>query len=111
MLALLHDLKPRYRLALLSNAWQVEMEQWLEENHKLGSMFEVVVSSAAVRMAKPDQPIYELTLERLGLTPGEALFIDDLARNTVVAEAMGLPCVVFESPAQLRHALTVRGLL
>lgn len=111
MLAILHELKPRYRLALLSNAWQLDMERWLREKHGLDSMFEVVVSSAAVGLAKPDPAIYRLALERLGLSPGEALFIDDLARNTATAEAIGLPSVVFESPAKLRRALAVRGLL
>jgi hypothetical protein len=39
------------------------------------------------------------------------LFIDDLARNTTVAESLGLPCILFESPGQLRRALAARGLI
>lgn len=111
MRALLHELKPRYRLGLLSNAYQLEMDAWLSKQHGLDGIFDDVISSAAVRMAKPDEAIYRLALDRLGVRPGEALFIDDLARNTIAAESVGVPSIDFESPEQLRHELAARGLL
>jgi putative hydrolase of the HAD superfamily len=111
MAALLHALRPHYRLAILSNAYQWDMATWLEEERDMRAMFELVISSARVGMAKPDAAIYHLTLERLGLAPHEALFIDDLVRNTSVAEALGLPCIVFMSPEQLLRDLDARGIL
>lgn len=111
MLALLRELRPHYKLAILSNTHIYDMERWLIEDRGLAGIFDLVISSAQVGMAKPDAEIYRLTLDRLGLQPHEALFIDDLVRNTSVAESIGLPCVVFESPAQLRHELEQRGIL
>jgi HAD superfamily hydrolase (TIGR01509 family) len=111
MLTLLRQLKPYYRLAVLSNAWQLEMAQWLADEVGGAGLFDDVISSAAVGMAKPDPEIYSLTCQRLGVKPSEALFIDDLVRNTKVAEANGLPCIIFEGPAQLRAALQKRRLL
>jgi len=112
MLALLHELRPHYKLAVLSNAWQRTMEAWLLDiEPRLKGIFDEVVSSAAVGIAKPDPAVYRLTLERLHVAPNDALFIDDLSRNTVSAEATGLPSIVFESPEQLRKALTLRHIL
>lgn len=110
MMDLLRELKPYYRLALLSNAYQTDVDAWMQSVGLTG-MFEVAMSSAVVGLAKPDAAIYELILAQLNLAAGEALFIDDLARNTQVAEAAGLPCIVFESPQQLRNALAWRKIL
>ncbi len=110
MMAILHELKPHYRLALLSNAHQTDVPRWMADV-ELESMFEVAISSAVVRLAKPDPSIYHLILQQLDVKPAEALFVDDLTRNTYVAEAIGLPCIVFRSPQQLRTALAWRGIL
>jgi HAD superfamily hydrolase (TIGR01509 family) len=41
-------------------------------------------------VAKPDVEIYRLTAARLGLAPGECVFVDDLAVNVRGAVAAGL---------------------
>lgn len=110
MMQIIQQLRGRVRLALLSNAWQTDVPAWMDEV-QLAGVFEVAMSSAVVGIAKPDQAIYRLILNQLGLTPGEAIFVDDLTRNTDTAEAIGLPCIVFESPEQTHQALQRRGLL
>ncbi len=111
MTDLLRELKPHYRLALLSNTDLSDMETWIADIQGLTDMFDVVVPSAKVGLAKPEPEIYQLTLELLGLKPDETLFVDDLPRNTTAAEALGIPAIVFESPAQLRCELAARGIL
>lgn len=111
MAALLRELKPRYKLALLSNTHEREMDVWIATTHGLKDLFDVVVSSARVGLAKPEPAIYQLTLQQLDVAPSEALFIDDQLRNTAAAEALGIPSIVFESPAQLRQELYKRGIL
>ncbi len=111
MAALLRELKPHYRLALLSNTHERDMDRWIAEVQGLPGIFDVVVSSAKEGLAKPEPEIYRLALERLGLAPDEVLFIDDMPRNTTAAEALGIPSIVFESPGQLRRELEARGIL
>jgi len=41
-------------------------------------------------MAKPDVDIYLLAAERLGLDPGECVFVDDLAVNVRGAAEAGM---------------------
>ncbi len=110
MRQLVTQLQERYKLALLSNAsdWLVTA---LDDELQLAQLFDVVVVSAAVGMAKPDPAIYWLTLERLGLPASAVLFIDDQARNTQAAEALGIPSILFTGVEALWSELTTRGLL
>lgn len=56
----------------------------------LSDAFDSVVLSGAVGFAKPDAEIYRLTARRLGLEPGECVFVDDLRRNVDGAVATGM---------------------
>ncbi len=111
MARLMRELKPRYRLAVLSNTFDPEMEVRITDQHGLKEIFDVVVSSAAVGLAKPEAEIYTLTLERLSIAPGEGLFVDDMPRNTQAAEALGIPSIVFTTPTELRRELRSRAIL
>jgi epoxide hydrolase-like predicted phosphatase len=108
---LLRELHGRYRLAVLSNTSRSELASYLAERRGLAGLFDVVISSAEAGLAKPEPEIYVLVLKRLGVRSNEALFIDDLSRNTKVAEAMGVPSIIFTTPAALRDELEARGIL
>jgi epoxide hydrolase-like predicted phosphatase len=111
MAALLRTLHGRIRLAVLSNTPRRDLARYLAERRGLDGLFEAVISSAAVGLAKPEPAIFRLALDRLGLQPHEVLFVDDLARNTQAAETLGIPSIVFTSVAALHHELRKRGIL
>ncbi len=108
VLSIARRLRPHYQLALLSNATLSYEARW--RKFGLYDLFDVVINSARVGLAKPDREIYELALRELGRTPGECLFIDDKERNTVAAEALDIPSIVFTSAAQLEAELRARGI-
>ena len=58
-------------------------------------LFDDVISSAVVGMAKPDHKIYRLAAERLELPTEECLFIDDLKRNVEAEREVGMSAVHF----------------
>jgi HAD superfamily hydrolase (TIGR01509 family) len=60
---------------------------------------------------KPDAAIFELTCERFGFAPGEALFVDDSATNIAAARALGFHTHHFTDPAALGPALEALRLL
>ena len=111
MRTLLSELHAVCRLAILSNTAREDFSQYLAERRGLNGLFDVVISSAEVGMAKPEPEIYLLTLERLQLPPGDTLFIDDLSRNTKAAEQLGITSILFTDPAQLRTELKTHGVL
>jgi HAD superfamily hydrolase (TIGR01509 family) len=46
-------------------------------------------------MAKPDPRIYRYVLEKMGVMPNEAIFVDNLKRNTNGAEKVGIKSIQF----------------
>jgi len=77
-----------YRTALLSNSWGLDYPRAGWEQ-----MFDVVVISGEVGLRKPDPRIYQLVLDRLGLTAPECVFVDDLRPNIRGAAELGMVTV------------------
>ena len=97
MIDLMRSIKARgYRMALLTNNVR-EWEPLWRSMLPVDEIFELIVDSAFVGVRKPDPPIYELTLERLGdgIAPGDCLFVDDVAVNVEAARALGMTAVQF----------------
>ncbi|GIF76500.1 HAD-IA family hydrolase [Asanoa siamensis] len=53
-----------------------------------------VLAGDVVPHKKPAPDIYQLTLERLGLTPRQAVVVEDSQNGLEAAKAAGIPCVV-----------------
>ena len=77
------------RTAFLSNGVVEAMARIRAERH-LERWFDVVVVSCEVGAAKPDPVIFEMCLSRLGMTPRQALFVDDRIENIEGAARLGL---------------------
>jgi epoxide hydrolase-like predicted phosphatase len=95
----LRALRPRYRTALLSNAWD-DLRAYLVDLWKIVDAFDELIISAEVGLAKPDPQIYRLAVERLGVAPEEAVFVDDFPANVEGARAAGLYAIQFRNREQ-----------
>jgi putative hydrolase of the HAD superfamily len=93
-------LRGRYKVALLTNAWP-GADEVIREKHGLDvhAEFDVYINSADVGLAKPDPAIFRLMLERLGVAPQEAVFLDDSLRNVEAARALGIRAIHVADPA------------
>jgi putative hydrolase of the HAD superfamily len=58
------------------------------------ALFDGVVISGEVGLHKPQPEIFLLGCERIGLPPGECVFVDDLRENCEGAEAVGMTAVL-----------------
>jgi putative hydrolase of the HAD superfamily len=100
MITLMRDLRDRgYKLAICTNNVR-EWESHWRAKLPVDEIFHDVVDSAFVGTRKPEPQIYELTLERLGVAPEQALFIDDIEVNCIAARELGLRAVWFRSTEQ-----------
>jgi epoxide hydrolase-like predicted phosphatase len=97
-------LRPRYKTAMLSNAWD-DLRDVVVNEWQIGEAFDELIISAEVGVAKPDPRIYRLTLKRLEVEPSEAIFIDDFLRNVEGAQAAGIHAIHFQDPLQARAEL------
>lgn len=114
LLALADSLRGALRIAMLSNASTGLEEQILRNKFGILDRFDLIVNSSRVRMRKPEPAIYRLTLERLGVTPEEAIFVDDLAVNVAAAAALGIHAIHFQTEEQaiaaIRRCLEQQGI-
>jgi len=93
----LHD--RGYRTAICTNNVR-EWEPLWRAKLPVDEIFDVVVDSAFVGIRKPDPGIYEITLERLGVPAGAALFVDDVELNCHTARELGIEAVWFRDTDQ-----------
>lgn len=81
------------RTGLLTNNAK-EFEEFWRPLLPLDELFDDVVDSSEVGLRKPNPAIYRLALERLGVAPEEAAFVDDAPGNVAGAEAVGIASVL-----------------
>lgn len=67
--------------------------------------FADIVVSGTEKMAKPDPAIFRLAIERFGIDPAGALFIDDVAANVAAAEGAGIAGHHFSAAGRLEQHL------
>jgi putative hydrolase of the HAD superfamily len=100
MIAYLRTLRERgYRMGLCTNNVREWAPLW-RAMLPVQEIFDVVVDSALVGFRKPEPEIYQLTLQQLGVGPGQALFIDDVEVNCLAARELGLSAVWFQDAEQ-----------
>ena len=73
--------------------------------------FRDIVVSGVEKLLKPDPALYYLALDRFGLKPSQALFVDDRVINVEGAEAVGMHAHLFTTAEDLRSRLQSDGLL
>ena len=95
----LQSLRPRYKTAILSNAWS-DLRKEGVEGLGLDKAVDLAIISAEEGVAKPDRRIYEIAVERLGVALDETVFMDDMEENIAAARAFGMRGVLFRDTAQ-----------
>jgi epoxide hydrolase-like predicted phosphatase len=108
LVSFIRDLRPCYKTAILSNAWP-GARQFFAEALGLGDVVDEMIISCEEGLAKPDTRIYQIAVDRLGVEPEEAVFVDDMPVNVDHARAFGLQAILFENTQQAVAA--VRSLL
>jgi putative hydrolase of the HAD superfamily len=103
VLSLIRQLHGRYKLAVLSNS-PPGLAKWLSAWGIL-DLFDVVYCSGDEGMIKPDPAVYHATLNRLGILPHEAVFIDDTIGHVKAAQSLGIHGIEFTNAEQLELEL------
>jgi putative hydrolase of the HAD superfamily len=83
------------RAGALTNNWANERG---EPTHDLSSLFDAFIESSKVGLRKPDPRIYRLACDTLGVTPSEAVFLDDIGRNLKAARELGMRTIKVDAP-------------
>lgn len=98
------ELRGQYKTAMLTNMGSETLDTVFNEQ-ECEKLFDAVVVSSEVGLIKPSRDLFEYTLERLGVQPEEAIFIDDRPVNVDGAERLGMRTILFASNAQFEREL------
>jgi epoxide hydrolase-like predicted phosphatase len=103
----IRSLRGNYKTGLISNAWSDLRDFIVRE--KFDDAFDKMIISAEVGALKPDPKIFQIALEQSGVSPSEAIFVDDFYANIEGCEKVGIKGIHFKdaesSMQQLKQIL------
>ena len=100
--------KTQYKLAILSND-SSRWSRYLREKFDINRYFDVISISGDLRVKKPDEHIFLLTLEKLGVNAEECIYVDDRRRNLGAANKVGMHPILFNSRNVSCEGVSVHG--
>jgi 2-haloacid dehalogenase len=103
-------LRGRVKLYALTN-WSAETFPVALEMYEFLHWFDGRLVSGEERTRKPFPEIYRLLIERFGIEPAKAIYVDDNIRNVLPARELGFIGIHFRTPALFREELVGLGVL
>lgn len=97
------------RLFMLSNTNELHYRYCRRRYRTVFEPFDDVITSFETGMRKPEEGIYRLALDRAGVEPDRALFIDDHEDFVAAARDIGITGVVFKDAEGLAKDLVSLG--
>ncbi|MFI5240181.1 MAG: HAD family hydrolase [Candidatus Saccharimonadia bacterium] len=111
--ALIHFIVRLRRLglktAILSNS-DIGLYSMLAEHH-IKRYFDEVLCSEEAGVVKPDPKIFRMVLAKLGISPSEAIFVDDRMYNVEGAIAVGIDGIFYDGLTGLETELAKRDIV
>jgi putative hydrolase of the HAD superfamily len=101
----IEDLHRTYKTAILSNANRGVINRVIGTYLNNG-IFDEVIVSADVGMAKPDPQIYKLVTDSLHVDADECIYIDDRKSFVNIASGLGMQSVLYVDFADFKSRLT-----
>ena len=90
----IRSLRGKYKTGLISNAWSDLRDFIVRE--KFDDAFDKMIISAEVGAVKPEPKIFQIALEQFGVSPNEAVFVDDFYVNIEGCEKVGIKGIHFK---------------
>ena len=90
----IRSLRGKYKTGLISNAWGDLRDFIVRE--KFDDAFDGLIISAEVGAMKPEPKIFRIALEQFGVSPDEAVFVDDFLINIQGCEKIGMKGIHFK---------------
>jgi epoxide hydrolase-like predicted phosphatase len=109
LVGLIEELHKNYKTGLLSNASSEYLRLILKEQD-LVRLFDEIVVSAEIGLAKPSADIFHYILEKMAIEPETTIFIDDNIRNIEAAKALGITGLVYSDKEKLLEELSGLGI-
>ena len=86
----------KYKLAIISND-SSRWSKYLREKFNINQYFDVISISGDLKIRKPDERIFRLTIEKLAVKAEECLYIDDRRGYIGAAKKVGMNTILLNS--------------
>ena len=85
-----------YKTAIISND-SSRWSKFLREKFDINKYFDVISISGDLKIQKPDERIFKLTIEQLGCRAEDCIYVDDREDNLEAARKVGMNVILFNS--------------
>lgn len=92
----IEKVKGKYKLAIISND-SGRWSKYLREKFGINKYFDVISISGDLKIQKPDERIFLLTIEKLGVKPEDCIYVDDRSGNLNAAKKVGMTPILLNS--------------
>ena len=96
LMAFAAALRPGVQRAIISNSADGARREELAR-YAFDEIFDPIIYSHEVGLAKPDPAIFELAASLLGVAPAEMIFVDDVLGHIEAARSMGIHAILHRS--------------
>lgn len=76
---------------------KVGWSKYLREKFNINQYFDVISISGDLKIRKPDERIFRLTIEKLAVNAAECLYVDDRRGYLGAANRLGMDTILFNS--------------
>jgi epoxide hydrolase-like predicted phosphatase len=104
LMAFAASLRPGLRTAIISNSADGSRREETGR-YAFDQLFDPIIYSHEVGVAKPDPAIFELTCARMGQEPAQTVFVDDVPGHVAAAGTVGMHAIVHVSTAETMAAV------
>ncbi len=89
-------IRKQYKLAIISND-SSRWSKYLRDKLDINKFFDVISISGDLKIQKPDERIFQLTIEQLGCNAEDCFYVDDREANLEAASKVEMNTVLFNS--------------
>ena len=109
MARLAHLLRHRYIVGMISDT--IPAHTRVNARRGIFRYFRPLILSHRVHLCKPHSAIFRHAIGAAGVKPYAAVFIDDLEKNVLGAQRIGMHGILFKSATQLKRDLAKLGIV
>lgn len=104
--------KQKFKTAIVTNTSGLIVRPVIKNyfGTEISNLFDAVIISSEVGLLKPDQKIYQLCLNNLGLAAEESIYIDDAEKYLEGAKSIGMKTFLFLGNENLTKKLKELGI-
>ena len=100
LLDYIRDIRKKYTTVLLTN-FPRHLHTYLKTDWFIEGAFDYLIASCDVKLIKPDPRMYQYTLDKIGCSNDEVVFIDDRPMNLEGAEKLGIRSLLYRDTPQI----------